>query len=85
MIIADETSNPAFVAADLLAQAEHGTGKEKVYVSVPNKDFLAQLEQAIKDLLPNYSHAEAIKAVLKKGSQRSFPKRSKTLSKRQIS
>ena len=68
MIIADETANPAFVAADLLAQAEHGTGKEKVYVSVPSKDFFAQVEQAIKDLLPNYSHAEAIKSVMKKGS-----------------
>jgi histidinol dehydrogenase len=29
MIIADETAKPAFVAADLLAQAEHGSGREK--------------------------------------------------------
>ena len=31
MIIADETANPKFTAAALLAQAEHGSGKEKVY------------------------------------------------------
>ena len=30
MVIADETAKPSFVAADLLAQAEHRTGREKV-------------------------------------------------------
>ncbi len=28
LILADETAEPAFVAADLLSQAEHGTGRE---------------------------------------------------------
>src|SRR5213076_3191833 len=30
MIIADDTANIGFVAADLLAQAEHGSGREKI-------------------------------------------------------
>ncbi|MGB0369846.1 MAG: histidinol dehydrogenase [Opitutales bacterium] len=68
MIIADETANPVFVAADLLAQAEHGTGKEKVYLTVPSQAFLDQVEQAIQDLLPSCSHADAIRKVLKKGA-----------------
>jgi histidinol dehydrogenase len=32
MVIADETANVSFVAADLLAQAEHGSGREKIYL-----------------------------------------------------
>lgn len=33
LIIADETANPAWVAADLLAQAEHGAGAQSVLVT----------------------------------------------------
>ncbi len=33
LIIADETANPEYVAADLLAQAEHGTDSQAVLVS----------------------------------------------------
>ena len=29
MVIADETSNPQFTAADMLSQAEHGSGCEQ--------------------------------------------------------
>ena len=32
MIVADETARPNFAAADLLAQAEHGSGREKIYL-----------------------------------------------------
>jgi histidinol dehydrogenase len=33
LVIADETANPAWVAADLLAQAEHGHGSEAVLLT----------------------------------------------------
>lgn len=33
LIIADETANPAWLAADLLAQAEHGAGAQSVLVT----------------------------------------------------
>lgn len=33
LVIADETANPAFVASDLLAQAEHGTDSQAILVS----------------------------------------------------
>ena len=29
LVMADETADPAFAAADLLAQAEHGSGHER--------------------------------------------------------
>lgn len=36
-VIADETSNPAFVAADLLSQAEHGTDSQVVLITTSEK------------------------------------------------
>ncbi len=33
MVVADKTSNPAFVASDLLSQAEHGTDSQVILVS----------------------------------------------------
>ncbi|RZK17192.1 MAG: histidinol dehydrogenase, partial [Pedobacter sp.] len=37
LVIADETANPSFVAADLLAQAEHGTDSQAILVSTSNE------------------------------------------------
>ncbi len=34
MVIADGSARPEFAAADLLAQAEHGSGREKIYLVV---------------------------------------------------
>ncbi|TCD08498.1 histidinol dehydrogenase [Pedobacter frigidisoli] len=39
LVIADETANPSFVAADLLAQAEHGTDSQAILVST-SKEIL---------------------------------------------
>ena len=39
MIIADRTANPVFVGADLCAQAEHGSGKEKLYLVCDSAAF----------------------------------------------
>lgn len=36
-VIADETSNPVFVAADLLSQAEHGTDSQVLLISTSEK------------------------------------------------
>jgi histidinol dehydrogenase len=39
MIIADRTAKPMWVGADLCAQAEHGSGKEKLYLICENEEF----------------------------------------------
>lgn len=51
-VIADETSNPAFVAADLLSQAEHGTDSQVLLITTSEallidveKEISMQLEQ----------------------------------------
>ena len=39
MVIADKSASPQWVAAALLAQAEHGSGKEKIYFLFQDKDY----------------------------------------------
>ncbi|MCD8310695.1 MAG: histidinol dehydrogenase, partial [Prevotellaceae bacterium] len=44
MVLADGTSNPAFVAADLLSQAEHGTDSQ-VLLLTTTPDIVQQVEE----------------------------------------
>ncbi|KAK9463453.1 histidinol dehydrogenase-domain-containing protein [Lipomyces oligophaga] len=46
LVIADKTSNPAFVASDLLSQAEHGVDSQVVLIAV---DLITEQLQAIED------------------------------------
>lgn len=53
LVIADETANPSFVAADLLAQAEHGTDSQAILVSTSQTIItktLAAVEQQLANL-----------------------------------
>ncbi len=53
LIIADETANPVFVAADLLAQAEHGADSQSVLLSNSSDLIdatLVELEQQLQVL-----------------------------------
>lgn len=43
-VLADETANPVFVAADLLSQAEHGVDSQAVLITSSKR-----LQQAVKD------------------------------------
>ncbi|KPI37603.1 Histidine biosynthesis trifunctional protein [Cyphellophora attinorum] len=54
LVIADETSQPAFVASDLLSQAEHGTDSQVVLIAIALSE--AQL-QAIEDEVHRQAHA----------------------------
>ncbi|MDH4295606.1 MAG: histidinol dehydrogenase [Cyclobacteriaceae bacterium] len=60
LVMADETSNPSFVAADLLSQAEHGEDSQVILV-VANEALVPVVQQEIaKQLagLPRKSTAE---------------------------
>ncbi len=54
MVIADETCNPTFVAADLLSQAEHGSDSQVILLSDSKKIIKEIIEelQRQKELLP---------------------------------
>ncbi|KAK0468257.1 histidinol dehydrogenase-domain-containing protein [Desarmillaria tabescens] len=48
LVIADHTANPAFVAADLLSQAEHGVDSQVVLVAVDlTEQHLSQIEREV--------------------------------------
>jgi len=65
LVIADESANPVFVAADLLSQAEHGPGSQVILLTTCSKilaQTLAQVELQLKSL-PRATFAEgALKA-----------------------
>ena len=44
-VIIDETANPAFVAADLLSQAEHGIDSQSILITVSERQVEPVLEQ----------------------------------------
>lgn len=50
LVIADDTANPAFVAADLLAQAEHGIDSQAILVAT-KADFVSQVNKELEEQL----------------------------------
>ena len=65
MVIADSQARAEWVAADLLAQAEHGSGKELLYFASTSRRFMERVERALEKGLTEISHAEKCSAVLK--------------------
>ncbi len=60
MVVADETANPAFIAADLLAQAEHSTDSQSVLLS-SSAEIVEQTQAEVLrqlELLPRKALAE---------------------------
>ncbi|HSH93786.1 MAG TPA: histidinol dehydrogenase [Roseimicrobium sp.] len=64
MVLADDTANPRFIAADLLAQAEHGSGHERVWCVSPSDRILKAVEKEIAKQLPKLSRRQFIKKAL---------------------
>lgn len=58
-VFADETSEPAYVAADLLSQAEHGPDSQVVLVAV-NKPIIEKIIEQIHMQLPGLPRKEII-------------------------
>ena len=59
-VIADETSNAAFVAADLLSQAEHGIDSQVILIST-SEDMIHKVEKVLETqlaALPRHEIAE---------------------------
>jgi histidinol dehydrogenase len=63
LVIADETADPAFVASDLLSQAEHGTDSQAILVITPDADaesIKAELSKQLEALPRKEIAAQAI-------------------------
>ena len=67
LILADKTGNPEFIAADILAQAEHG-GDSVVGFATDSKALLGKVIKAIERQLPTLSRTKIIREVLKRGT-----------------
>ena len=65
LVIADETGDPEFVAADLLSQAEHGSDSQVVLVVTTSVDLDA-INNQIRDQLDNLPRKEFAVDALKK-------------------
>lgn len=65
MVIADDSANPAFVAADLLSQAEHGPDSQAVLVAFSEK-FAARVQAELDGQLRALPRATIAAAALKR-------------------
>jgi len=63
LVMADETANPVFVAADLLSQAEHGADSQVVFVSTSQK-LAADVETELFSQLETLPRVEFAKKAL---------------------
>ena len=64
MIVADRTADPEWVAADLCAQAEHGSGKEKLYLVTDREAFADRCLAAARAQAATLSHGGKIRQAL---------------------
>ncbi|MSU63428.1 MAG: histidinol dehydrogenase [Pedosphaera sp.] len=64
LVLADDSANPRFIAADLLAQAEHGSGHERVWLVTPSAKLIKAVDKEIAVQMPTLSRREFIDRAL---------------------
>lgn len=64
LIVADGSANPKFVAADLLSQAEHGSGKEKIYLVTTSETLFSEVKKELENQYPSLSRAEKLAKII---------------------
>jgi histidinol dehydrogenase len=64
LVLADESANAACIAADLLAQAEHGSGHERVWLLTNSDKILRGVQKEIGRQLPKRARRELIERAL---------------------
>ena len=75
LVVADDTADPAFVAAELLAQAEHD--ENAAVVAVTDEESVATaIARAVEDQLPERDRRETIDAALENDASGVFLARS---------
>ncbi|KTD25232.1 MULTISPECIES: histidinol dehydrogenase [Legionella] len=67
MILADEEANPDFVAADLLAQAEHGIDSQVILIC-ESEEFAFKVKQKLKQQMLSLSRQAILKQALQQGA-----------------
>jgi histidinol dehydrogenase len=67
LVLADSTAEPVWIAADLLAQAEHGKGSLMVFITNSPR-LLKAVEQAIAEQIKTLSRQDHLAGVLESGA-----------------
>lgn len=67
LIVADSSANPRYIAADLLSQAEHGSGKEKIFLVSTSAKLVESVRGKISELAPTLSRAEKLLKIISDG------------------
>jgi histidinol dehydrogenase len=63
-VLADDSANPAWVAADMLSQAEHGSGHEKALLVTDSMVLAKAVRTEIERQTPSLSRASIIRRVV---------------------
>jgi histidinol dehydrogenase len=66
VVIADDSAKADWVAADLIAQAEHGSGDESAVMLTPSSKLAAAVADALENALAGLPRAQSVKEVLQK-------------------
>jgi len=66
-VLADDSANPAWVAADLLSQAEHGTGHERALLATDSCALIFAVQAELERQIPLLSRAHLVRRMMEKG------------------
>lgn len=67
MVIADAEANPAFIAADLLSQSEHGSGREQAVMVTTCEALIPKVQEELARQSAELSRLECVRKVLDNG------------------
>ncbi|MCK5804465.1 MAG: histidinol dehydrogenase [Lentisphaeria bacterium] len=67
MVIADDTANPRFIAADMLSQAEHGSGREQAVFVTTAPELIPAVQRELETQSALLSRADCVRSVLDNG------------------
>lgn len=67
LVLADSSANPRFVAADMLSQAEHGSGRERIFLVSTSKKLVADVRRLLPEMASRLSRSEALMKIIGDG------------------
>lgn len=63
LVMADETADPVYIAADLLSQAEHGPDSQAILVC-DSEEIARRVNEEVANLMPRLSRGDSVEASL---------------------
>ena len=67
LVVADDTAEPRFIAADMLAQAEHGSGFERVWLVTTSEKVLQDTQIEMEKRIGKLGRSEFVQRALQNG------------------